>query len=216
MLGSPRGFLGRSKWPCRGLCLPDRTQRGRGIAASALTPLILGAEVSVSHLHRSLWPAQAFLCFAIIRLRPAGLRDLWCCPRSTHDSKDEGLVNGSPVRGLAAPDRRLMSDGATSPWAQPMCAGLSRHTPSGFSLNGTGNSLRQLLSSQPSLLQRLSRPLHRALWGARPPRLILLDPSRPPTPVRVGVSIGAALGQPSKELQHGRGGFVCAIRKGKR
>lgn len=73
------------------------------------------------------------------------------------------------MRGLTAPGRRLTSDGATSPRAQPLCARLSQHTQIGFSLNGTGSSLRQLLSSQASLVQRLSQPPYWVLWGPPPP-----------------------------------------------
>lgn len=52
--------------------------------------------------------------------------------------------------------------------------------------------------------------------GCTTTRVILLDSPRAPTPARVGTSAGAALGLLSKELQHGRSGFVCAIGKGKR
>jgi len=52
--------------------------------------------------------------------------------------------------------------------------------------------------------------------GCPTPRAILLAPSRAPTATRVGASVGAALGPPSQELQHGRGGFVQAVGKGKR
>lgn len=98
--------------------------------------------------------------------RPAGLGGL---PEPPRHSGDEGCVCGSPALGPAAPGRRLTSDGATSLRAQPLSARLSRCTQSGFSPNGTGNCLRQSLSSWPSPVLQLSGPLRRVVWGVRPP-----------------------------------------------
>lgn len=44
-----------------------------------------------------------------------------------------------------------------------------QRTPGGFSLNGTGSSLWQFLSSQPSLVRWLPAPPQQELWAPRPP-----------------------------------------------
>lgn len=52
-----------------------------------------------------------------------------------------------------------------------------------------------------------------AASGSTTPLVTLLDPPGAQTPARVGVS---SPGAAAVEVQHGRGGFVCAVGKGKR
>lgn len=198
--------------------LPDGQHAVR-TSTSPLTPLALEPEclwVCPSPAQRnSAGAVISVLCFfafasSSLSPRPAGLQGLPEPPRH------EGCVCGSPALGPAAPGRRLTSDGATSPWAQPLSARLSRCTQSGFSPNGTGSCLRQSLSSWPSPVLQLSGPLRREVWGVRPPQRGLLDSAGAPTPARAGESSGAVPGLTSEELQHGQGGLVRVFGKGKR
>lgn len=118
------------------------------------------------------------------------------------------------MRGLAAPGRRLTSDGATSLRAQPLCARLSRHTQSGFSLNGTGSSLRQLLSSQPLLVQWLSGPPHRVLRGPQPPRRFCWTLPKPRPPQGWERASGQHRGRRQRNCSMGEAGLFVPLERG--